>query len=229
MMTMRFLSTTTTLLLAVSTVVVHGWTQPQQQGLSRRDALMKGVVATVSASALLVPTQPALAAGTPSPTELSKLEKGYSRVTYLLKNWDELTSSCGTKVYFSADEAKQVIRTEAGGGGFCDKTPLKVQEYMGYKSTEDPLYRADKLMFRAVPLVDPDRTDAYLEAIELYREKADQTALLAYTSSWGEANQGGKDIVDDYLERTKECVIETEKVLKDILGLLDLKVLPPSK
>lgn len=176
------------------------------------------------------PVLPALAAGIPSSEELSKLQKGHARVTYLLNNWDDLTSTCGNKFYFSADEAKQVIRTEGGGGGTCDKTPLKVQEYMGYKSTEDPLYRADKLMVRAVPLVDPSRADDYLDAVERYREKADQTAMMAYTSSWGEANpNGGKEVVDEYLLRTKEDVLETEKVLREILGLLELRIMPPSK
>jgi hypothetical protein len=190
-------------------------------------------VVTASASVLVVvggPVLPALAAGIPSPEELSKLQRGHARVTYLLKNWDDLTSTCGNKFYFSADEAKQVIRTEGGGGGTCDKTPLKVQEYMGYKSTEDPLYRADKLMVRAAPLVDPGRADIYLDAVERYREKADQTAMMAYTSSWGEANpNGGKEVVDEYLLRTKEDVLETEKVLREILELLELKVMPPSK
>ena len=234
---MRFPLTVTALFLSRLTVLIHGWAQPQPQHVSRRDALTRGLIkiaGVVSSSSALVilggPTFPAVAAGIPSLEELTKLQRGHSRVTYLLKNWDELTSTCGSKFYFSADEAKQVIRTEGGGGGTCDKTPLKVQEYMGYKSTEDPLYRADKLMVRAVPLVDPGRADEYLDAVERYREKADQTAMMAYTSSWGEANpNGGKEVVDEYLERTKDDVLETEKVLREILGLLELKVMPPGK
>ena len=210
--------------------MVHGWMQAPDQGLTRRDILTRGFVVAISGTSLLGSVPPAVAAGVPSPEELSKLQRGYARVSYLLQNWDELTSSCGSKFYFSADESKQVIRTEGGGGGTCDKTPLKVQEYMGYKSTEDPLYRADKLMLRAVPLVDPGRTDAYLDAVEKYREKSDQTAMMAYTSSWGEANpNGGKEVVDAYLDRTKDDVLATEKVLREILGFLELEVLPPSK
>jgi hypothetical protein len=30
--------------------------------------------------------------------------------------------------------------------------------------------------------------EGYLDAVERYRETADATALLAYTSSWGESN-----------------------------------------
>ena len=83
-------------------------------------------------------------------------------------------------------ERKQVIRTEGGGGGFCEKSPLKVQDYLGYKSTNDPLFKADKLMLKATPLVDPDSFEDYLDVVERYREKADQGAMMAYTSSWGE-------------------------------------------
>ena len=116
------------------------------------------------------------------------------------------------------------------GSAGCEKTPLKVQEYMGYKSTEDPLYRADKLMVRAAQLVDPDDFDSYLDAVERYKDKADNTALMAYTSSWGEANpNGGKEVIDEYLERTKLDVIESEKLLKQIVGYLKLEVLPPMK
>jgi hypothetical protein len=127
-------------------------------------------------------------------------------------------------------ERKQVVRTEGGGGGFCEKTPLVVQEYMGYKSTRDPLYRADKLMVQAAPLVDNAMLEEYLDVVEKYREKADNVAMMAYTSSWGEANpNGGKEIVDDYLEKTKIDVQESSKLLKTVLGYLNLTILPPSK
>lgn len=47
--------------------------------------------------------------------------------------------------------------------------------------------------------------------------------------SWGEANpNGGKEVVDEYLERTKDEVKETERLLRAILGALNLEVLPPS-
>jgi hypothetical protein len=99
---------------------------------------------------------------------------------------------------------------------------------MGFKSTQDPLYKADKLMVRATPLVDPDDLDGYLEAVEKYKEKADNTALMAYTSSWGEANpNGGKEVIDDYLERTKADVVESEKSLRSVLKYLNLTPLPP--
>jgi len=100
---------------------------------------------------------------------------------------------------------------------------------MGYKSTEDPLYRVDKLLVKAVPLVEDD-PEGYLEVVEKYKEKADNTALMAYTSSWGEANpNGGKDVIDGYLERTKEDVVDSERYLRQIMGYLKLEPLPPSK
>jgi len=151
-----------------------------------------------------------MAEAVPSQKDLQKLQRGHARVRYLLENWDAITETCGTGV-MSDLERKQVIRTEGGGGGFCEKSPLKVQDYLGYKSTNDPLFKADKLMLKATPLVDPDSFEDYLDVVERYREKADQGAMMAYTSSWGEANPGGgKEIIDEYLERTKDEVEKTE-------------------
>ena len=130
----------------------------------------------------------------------------------------------------SDTERRQVVRTEGAGSGGCEKTPLAVQEYMGYKSTEDPLYRVEKLMVKAAPLVDPEDFENYLEVVEKYKDKADNTAMMAYTSSWGEANpNGGKEVIDEYLERTKEDVMESEKYLYQILKYLKLEPLPASK
>ncbi|KAL9191327.1 hypothetical protein ACHAXT_001033 [Thalassiosira profunda] len=198
--------------------------------MSRRaifDLVAKGVVS----SSLLVGMPRASYAAPPAPADLQRLQLGHSRVQYLLKNWDALTETCNNKS-MSQVESRQVVRTEGGGGGFCDKNPLIVQDYLGYKSTKDPLFKADALMLKAVPLVNDSVMDEsdYVDLVEQYREKADQTSLLAYTSSWGEANpNGGKEAVDDYLDKTKEVVMETEVLLRKVLKALDLEVMPPSQ
>ena len=216
-------------LVALSTLVgsACGLATPS----SRRDWMRQFVGGT--AAAVVVGGSPgwARAAGsnnTPTPAELERLQKGHARVQYLLDHWDEVTRICGTQI-MSDTERKQIVRTEAGGGtDQCSKTPLRVQEFMGYKSTEDPLYRVDKLLVRAGPLVEADDYENYLDVVERYREKADQTALLAYTSSWGEANpNGGKEVIDDYLDQTKVQVVESEKLLRSAMGYLKLKPLPP--
>ncbi len=183
----------------------------------------------ISTSIAINPIQPCYAESTPSKKELERLQKGHARVTYLLANWDAETEICGKGV-MSDVERRQVIRTDGGGGGICEKTPLRVQDFLGYKSTEDPLFKADKLMVRAAPLVDPDDFEPYLDVVEKYREKADQGAMMAYTSSWGEANpNGGKDVMEEYLESTKLEVEKTEALLRSILGYLKLEILPPTK
>ena len=196
---------------------------------SRRDALLsvsKGAAAfLVGAPALTFLPEPSLAAAVPSSKELERFPLGLARVRYLLDHWEEITTKCG-----SNPNSKQVVRTEGGGGGFCDRTPLRVQEFLGYKSTDDPLFKADKLMLRAAPLVDPDYFEDYLSVVERYREKADNGSMMAYTSSWGEANpNGSKDAIDEYLERTRDEVKGTEQLLKQVCAYLDLKDLPPIK
>lgn len=199
-------------------------------GMSRRDMIQ---LAINGIGLALVAGFPSVSlAVVPSQTDLKRLSVGHSRIQYLLKDWDALTESCNNKA-MSKTESMQVVRTEGGGGGFCDKTPLIVQDYLGYKSTNDPLFKADSLMLKAAPLVDDlgvmDEAD-YVDLVEQYRDKADQTSLLAYTSSWGEANpNGSKDATDDYLEQTKKVVMETEVLLRKIMGGLKLEILPPSE
>ena len=66
----------------------------------------------VGAAASSSTVQPAWAMGSaPSSAELEKLQKGLSRVQYLLKNWDTETQVCG-KVVMSDTERRQVVRTE---------------------------------------------------------------------------------------------------------------------
>lgn len=128
----------------------------------------------------------------------------------------------------SDTERKQIMRTE--GGGNCLKTPLRVQEFMGYKDVNDPLYRIDKFLIQSSvgDMVDDKDMEAYMDSVERYKETADQTALLAYTSSWGEANpNGSKEVIEDYLEQTKVQVVESERLLRNVLGYLHLDPLPP--
>ena len=231
--------------ILLSLIIPSAWSWTSSSNKSRREIFQQTSAAIFGASTanilLNIPsasssspasifTPPSSFAETlPSAKDLEKLQRGHSRVRYLLENWDAITETCGKGV-MSDLERKQVIRTEGGGGGFCEKTPLNVQDYLGYKSTKDPLFKADKLMVKAAPLVDPDFFEEYLDVVERYREKADQGAMMAYTSSWGEANPGGgKEIIDEYLESTKDEVMKTELLLKSVLGYLNLEVLPISK
>eukprot|EP00547_Thalassionema_nitzschioides_P018706 CAMPEP_0194254698 /NCGR_PEP_ID=MMETSP0158-20130606/32738_1 /TAXON_ID=33649 /ORGANISM="Thalassionema nitzschioides, Strain L26-B" /LENGTH=220 /DNA_ID=CAMNT_0038992827 /DNA_START=153 /DNA_END=811 /DNA_ORIENTATION=- len=201
---------------------VDGLTNPRQsQPVPRRAALLKGIsaIASGAAYATVISPQAAVAASVPTPEEIKRLQIGHARISYLLKNWDKITTFCG-KDAETATKNKQVVKTEDGGGGgnSCEKTPLVIQEYLGFKSVNDPLFKADKLMVRAAPLAD-DPVD-FLESVERYREKSDMVSLMAYTSSWTGANQGFG--VEDTLDQTKTDVIITEKILREILGMLNL-------
>jgi hypothetical protein len=159
-------------------------------GTGATAATTAGLVTT----ALLFPAvpRPAWAAATTDDKAATvvyeRVRLGHARVKYLLDHWDDVTSVCGTTVMSDA-ERRQVIRTE--NGNICTKTPLNVQYYMGYKSIDDPLYRIDKILVRESFInqnVDDTVLVEYLEAVENFKEMADQTAMLAYTASWGEAN-----------------------------------------
>ena len=109
-------------------------------------------------------------AATPAPAfakdsleaDKEKLLAGYKRLNYLLDNWEKETTNCKTKTQYSS------------ASNPCERTPLNVQYYLGYKSTEDPLFRADKTMRRLESLVPPEDTVDYLDAMEKFREKAEE-------------------------------------------------------
>ena len=49
-------------------------------------------------------------------------------------------------------------------------------------------------MIKAAPLVDPDRSDSYSEAVDAYITKQQMSATMAYTSSWsGIENPNGSE------------------------------------
>jgi len=118
-------------------------------------------------SIFLANANPALAAAKdPYEADKQKLLAGYKRLNYLLDNWVQETSDCKTKTQYSSASSP------------CERTPLKVQDYLGYKSMDDPLFRADKTMRRLESLVSTDDTVDYLEAMEKFSEKAEEGTLL---------------------------------------------------
>lgn len=142
--------------------------------LARREVLL-GVPAALSMLGLVPPLPASAKSGVPSESELANLAKGYSRLQYLLGNWEALTTVC---IKGCVGEPEQCG---------CIRDPVIVQSYMGFKSMNDPLFKADQLMIRAQPLVPADKDlDEYTNAIDRWTLKCDAANIMAYTSSWGE-------------------------------------------
>ncbi len=139
--------------------------------------------------------------------------KGYKRLTYLIDNWEKETTVCG-----------RFDNPYIGNNG-CERTPEKVMEYLGFKSMNDPLFRADKTMQRLQALVGEDVEIDYMEAMETFNEKSEEASNIAFVSSWGEANPGGgKDRVELFIERSKKLVMTSRDSLGTCIDLLGLKV-----
>lgn len=98
----------------------------------------------------------------------AKLVKGRQRLNYLLDHWVEETTVCGQN-----DNPYVSING-------CERTPLKVMDYMGYKSMKDPLFKAEKTMRRLEGLVPTGRESDYLEATEKWAEAAEEASGMAY-------------------------------------------------
>jgi hypothetical protein len=167
----------------------------------------------VAAAFNSVASSPALAKDiTDFSADKAKLLTGLGRLNYLLDNWVAETTICG------------MSDNPYTGTKGCERTPLKVMEYMGYKSMNDPLFKADKTMRRLESLVPADKESDYLDAIEKWSEAAEEASGMAYVSSWGEANPGGgKDRVEYFIERAKKNVVDARDSLAKVIGILQLK------
>jgi len=150
-------------------------------------------------------------AATREEQDKANILKGYKRLNFLLDNWEDQTTVCKTGVdnpYLG-----------------CDRTPVKVMEYLGYKSTTDPLFKADKTMQRLEELVPPgkDNANQYQDAIDVWVEKAEEGNGMAFISSWGESNPGGgKDRVAIFIERSRQDVIACRDSLGVVIRILKL-------
>ena len=155
---------------------------------------------------------PPLTKGEPKPEELKRLVMGYKRLDYLLANWEKETTVC-----------IKGCKGKASSCG-CTRDPIIVQSYMGFKDMNDPLFKAGDLMIRAATLVETDADFEKLNAAtEAWNKKADQGNIMAYVSSWGEANPGGgQDVIAEFLEQSRKEVVESAKLLKIVIDCLKL-------
>ena len=178
------------------------------------------ITASTTAPAPLLAAEPKV----PTADELSRLQYGLVRIDFLLDNWDAETTVCNTNAAtLTGAELKQQVATMDGGA--CKKTPLKVQSYIGAASTKDPLFKVDKLMLRAQPLVPESKQEAYTDAVDLFIAQQQMATSMAYTSSWsGYENPGGNaEKIDEALVEAKAEVLKTEKLLRKVIDLLELK------
>ncbi len=183
-----------------------------------RRAMLFAAPSAAAALALAPPSAALAKETTPTADELLRLAKGEARIQYLLDNWEELTTVC----------IKGCVGKPEQCG--CVRDPTVVQGYLGFKSMNDPLFRADQLMIRAEPLVkSEDLLDDYSNAIDRWTQKVEMSNVMAYTSSWGEANPGGgKSEVERYLSKSRKEVEETSEILRGIMSMLDVPRLPAS-
>ncbi|KAL7436490.1 hypothetical protein ACHAXM_005220 [Skeletonema potamos] len=176
---------------------------------NRRDFM---ILATTSCTSLLCPL-PGHAAATTAQQQkdMDNIVKGYNRLQYLLDNWVEKTTVCK-------------IGQETTFGDKCERTPTVVMEYLGFKSTSDPLFKADAAMLRLKDLVPSDREVDFYDAVDAFAQNAEEANGMAFVSSWGEANPGGgKDRVQLFIERAKKNVIASRDSLKTVMDILELK------
>ena len=173
------------------------------------------VASSIAPAGVTLVAAPRLAVAKETASDVSrdkaKLLEGYRRLTYLLEHWEDETTVCG-----------RTDNPYTGTKG-CERTPLKVMEYMGYKSMDDPLFKADKTMRRLETFVPANRESDFLDAVEKWAEAAEEASGMAYVSSWGEANPGGgKDRVEYFIERAKKNVMDARDSLSTVLDILKI-------
>ena len=184
---------------------------PNKEGNSQQRREFFSCLGIIGSTMMMVPS-PSFAAASQEQKDKENIVKGYQRLQYLLDNWEAETTVCKTG-------------QETTFGDRCERNPMKVMDYLGFKSTNDPLFKADKAMMRLKPLVPNDREIDFFEAVERYGENAEEASGMAFVSSWGEANPGGgKDRVQLFIERAKNNVIVSRDSLKTVIDILELKI-----
>lgn len=181
--------------------------------VQRRDFLSSLLIASSSSSSIIIFVSPPANAAPPL-TDEEKIIRGYNRLQYLLDNWEDETTICKTG-------------QETTFGDKCERNPTKVMEYLGFKSTSDPLFKAESTLRRLVltkNIPNYQRENEFHDAIDVYSQNADEANSMAFVSSWGEANPGGgKDRVRQFIERSRNNVVASRDSLKTVLDILDLK------
>jgi hypothetical protein len=98
-------------------------------------------------------------------TNEEKIIKGYNRLQHLLDNWEDETTVCKTG-------------QETTFGDKCECNPTRVMEYLGYKSTSDPLFKAEATMRRLATtregVLNSEREGEFYEAIDRYSRNAEE-------------------------------------------------------
>ncbi|KAL7547962.1 hypothetical protein ACHAWF_011236 [Thalassiosira exigua] len=115
--------------------------QSQEEGDQRR--FLSHLVRSAASVPILVPASASAAAPSQRQKDEESIVKGYSQMQYLLDHWEAETTVCKTG-------------QETTFGDKCKRTPLKVMDYLGSKSTTDPLFKADVTMMRLKDAVPPD-------------------------------------------------------------------------
>mmetsp|Transcript_27117 Transcript_27117/g.51011 ORF Transcript_27117/g.51011 Transcript_27117/m.51011 type:complete len:289 (+) Transcript_27117:66-932(+) len=149
----------------------------------------------------------------PTDEELNRLAIGYKKLTFLLDNWDSQTSVCRPGCKISFEQCA------------CERNPLIVSEYMGFSNINDPLYKIDDLMLRAQDKVSDADFDKFTSMYNTWFQKSQDGNVMAYVSSWGEANPGGgKDGIEKYLAKTRKEVVDAQKILGDMCNMLGVPI-----
>jgi hypothetical protein len=175
---------------------------------TRRESIQQSLRTVFGLMSISLPAN--AASSSQAEKDKEKIVKGYKRLNYLLDNWEKETTVC---------------RRQDNPYLGCDRNPEKVMEYLGFKSMDDPLFRADKTLIRLQSLVPDESSAKYQDAVDIWLEKAEEGSGLAYVSSWGESNPGGgKDRVELFIERSRKDVIEARDVLGTVITILGLNV-----
>lgn len=177
------------------------------QVFSRRDLFAKSAGAMAFATILSNANVDAASAksGAPTKAELDRIKTGYDRLDYLLKNWDEVTTTC------------------RDNGGECKRDAEPVRGYLGLRSTTDPLFQIEKVFDKVKYMDDIDDLEVFFSASEEWTSAVTMSNSMAFISQFGEYNpSGGKEEVLKYLNESKKQVIIAESSLKQIIGVLNL-------
>lgn len=179
--------------------------------------------------------------------DVTRLKRGLREITFLLDNWDEKTTYCNfgefQRELLAPDKKKELFEAAAKNALWdydktatmnvmCKRDPQVVRAFLGLTPENVVLNQAEKLMKKpeTLDLVDSDNIDSYFEAIEKYTTALASVNSLAYeartdytsTETFSRENAGESSSKNNYLEQSRQSVIQCKEALERIVNYLGL-------
>ena len=181
-------------------------------------------------------------------SDVTRLKRGLRELSYLVDNWEAKTTYCNFgefKMDLLSAKNKDLLIDAAKNSGLLDKSktmnvmckrdPEVVRAFLGKTPENLVLQKADVLMKSpdSLELVEPDRIDEYIDAVEKFSTTLSAADSLAYNARQDHdstesfpvgpfSDVGSSKSSSRYLDQTRDLVVQVRDSLAKIVDMLGI-------